>query len=245
MGWPPNLAGRAERPSALITLLQRHPARVTPKLAMVIKHRPYVCYQQRWSFLHPGEIYGTPWFFPRTEGSLKFDVKLRCPTYLLCSFMLHIAVNESTEVNYKLSFEHLTGCMGILLCCYNITDIDVSGWSKWPNSTVPEDSIHYNDVKMGAMASQITGVSIVISPVCPGAAQRKHQSRWRVNSPHKGLLTRKMFPFDDVIIVTTGNTASCLCIGVEHNKQTYRHTFNAFTRAYFSLCHKYMLVLLY
>ena len=42
---------------------------------------------------------------------------------------------------------------------------------------------------------------------------RKHQSsaslsfvrgihRWSVNSPHKGPVTRKMFPFDDVIMVT-------------------------------------------
>ena len=46
--------------------------------------------------------------------------------------------------------------------------------------------------------------------VCSGADQRKHQSsaslafvrgihRWPVNSPHKGPVTRKMFPFDDVI----------------------------------------------
>ena len=44
-----------------------------------------------------------------------------------------------------------------------------------------------------------------------GAYQRKHQRsaslafvrgihRWPVNSPHKGLVTRKMFPFDDVIM---------------------------------------------
>ena len=34
----------------------------------------------------------------------------------------------------------------------------------------------YNDVIVSAMASQITGVSIVCSPVCSGADQRKHQS---------------------------------------------------------------------
>ena len=64
---------------------------------------------------------------------------------------------------------------------------------------------------MSAMASQITGVSIVCSTVCLCANQRKHQSsasltfargihRWPVDSPHKGPVTRKMFPFDDVII---------------------------------------------
>ena len=70
---------------------------------------------------------------------------------------------------------------------------------------------HYKDVIMRAMVSQITGVSIVCWTVCSGADQRKHQSsaslafvrgihRWPVNSPHKGPVTRKMFPFDDVIM---------------------------------------------
>ena len=71
---------------------------------------------------------------------------------------------------------------------------------------------HYSDVIMGTMESQITGVSIVYSTVCSGADQRKHQSfaslafvrgihRWRLNSPLKGPVTQKMFPFDDVIVM--------------------------------------------
>ena len=66
--------------------------------------------------------------------------------------------------------------------------------------------LHYDDVTMGAMASQIT---IVYSTVSSGADQRKHQSSasmafaWGIhqgpmNSPHKWQVTRKMFPFDDV-----------------------------------------------
>ena len=69
---------------------------------------------------------------------------------------------------------------------------------------------HYCDVIKSAMASQITGVSIVYS-FFSGADQRWHPSsasqafvrgihRWPVNSPHKGPVTRKMFPFNDVII---------------------------------------------
>ena len=65
---------------------------------------------------------------------------------------------------------------------------------------------HYSEVTMSAMASQITGISGVCSTVCWGAHQRQHQSssslafvreihRWPVNSPHKGPVTRKMFPF--------------------------------------------------
>ena len=70
---------------------------------------------------------------------------------------------------------------------------------------------HYTDVIMGTIASQITSLTIVYSTVHSGADQRKHQSsaslafvrgihRWPGNSPHKGPVTRKMFPFDDVIM---------------------------------------------
>ena len=64
---------------------------------------------------------------------------------------------------------------------------------------------------MSTITSQITGVSIVYSTICSGADQRKHKKsaslafvrgiyRRPVNSPHKGPVTRKMFPFDDVIM---------------------------------------------
>ena len=63
----------------------------------------------------------------------------------------------------------------------------------------------------GAMASQITSLVIVYSTVNWGADQRKHQRsaslafvrgihRPPVNSPHKWLVTRKIFPFEDVIM---------------------------------------------
>ena len=64
---------------------------------------------------------------------------------------------------------------------------------------------------MGAIASQITSLTIVFSTVYSDADQRKYQSsaslafvqgihRGPVNSPHKWPVTRKMFPFDDVIM---------------------------------------------
>ena len=57
----------------------------------------------------------------------------------------------------------------------------------------------------------MTSLTIVYSADYPGADQRKHQSsaslafvwgihRWPVNSPHKWPETRKMFPFDGVIM---------------------------------------------
>ena len=71
--------------------------------------------------------------------------------------------------------------------------------------------IHYSHVIMGVMASQITSLTIVYSTVYSVTDQRKHQSsaslsfvrgihRWPVNSPYKWPVTRKMFPFDDVIM---------------------------------------------
>ena len=65
---------------------------------------------------------------------------------------------------------------------------------------------------MGKMAFQITILMDAYSTVYSEADQRKHQSstslafargipRSPVNSPHKGPVTRKMFPFDDVIII--------------------------------------------
>ena len=72
--------------------------------------------------------------------------------------------------------------------------------------------VHYNDVMMSAMASHIICVSSVCSTVCSGADQGKHQSRstslafvreihwWPVDSPHKGPVSREIFPFDDVVM---------------------------------------------
>ena len=64
---------------------------------------------------------------------------------------------------------------------------------------------------MSTIASQITSLAIVYSIVYSDAGQRKHQSsaslafvwgihRGPVNSPHKWPVTRKIFPFDDVIM---------------------------------------------
>ena len=64
---------------------------------------------------------------------------------------------------------------------------------------------------MTTIASQITSLTIVYSTVYSDADKKKHQSsvslafvlgihRGPVNSPHKWPVTRKIFPFDDVIM---------------------------------------------
>ena len=76
--------------------------------------------------------------------------------------------------------------------------------------------LHYNDVMMSTIACPITSLTIVYSTVYSDADQRKHQSsaslafvwgiHWGpVNSPHKWPVTRKMFPFDDVIMSRYGD----------------------------------------
>ena len=65
---------------------------------------------------------------------------------------------------------------------YNSYDQDVPATKFEP--------CHYDDVMMSAIASQITSLAIVYSIVYSDADQRKQQSS----------VTRKMFPFDDVIM---------------------------------------------
>ena len=87
---------------------------------------------------------------------------------------------------------------------------------------VQEWNNHCDDVIMGAMVSQITSLTIVYSIIYSGADQRKHQSsaslafvrgihRGPVNSPHKWPVTRKMFPFDDVIMTRIPQALHTCC----------------------------------
>ena len=81
------------------------------------------------------------------------------------------------------------------------------------------NTYHYNDVMVDSIRSQITSLTIVYSIVYSDADQRKHQSnaslvfvrlihRGPVNSPHKWPVTRKMFPFHDVIMFCLNSSTS-------------------------------------
>ena len=82
--------------------------------------------------------------------------------------------------------------------------------TAWFLACYCEMARHYI-VIMGAMAPQITSLTIVYLAVYSGADQRKNQSSasltfvrgfhwWPVYSSNKWPVTRKMFPFDDVIM---------------------------------------------
>ena len=89
-------------------------------------------------------------------------------------------------------------------------------WTVWRSKLVytfhinPKHS-HALQWRHNMIASQITSLTNVYSTVYSGADQRKHQSsaslafvrgihRGPVNSLHKWPVTRKMFPFDDIIM---------------------------------------------
>ena len=95
-------------------------------------------------------------------------------------------------------------------------------------------AIHYDDVIMTMLASQITSLTVVYSIVYSGVNQRKHQSsaslafvreihRGPVNFPHKCPVTRKMFPFDDVIMIMTNARAFVVicCLVYLYGQQVY------------------------
>ena len=95
-------------------------------------------------------------------------------------------------------------CYALSCCCNAISSMKIH--------VIYSSIIHYNDVTMTTMAYQITRLMIVYSTVYSGTDQRKHQSsallafvrgirRWPANSPHKGPVTRKIFPFGDVIML--------------------------------------------
>ena len=67
---------------------------------------------------------------------------------------------------------------------------------------VSNDEIKIFNNIMSAMASQMTSLPIVYSTVYP-TRRLKKTSKLRGNSPHKTPVTRKKFPFDDVIMIIT------------------------------------------
>ena len=125
-----------------------------------------------------------------------YAVRINSRCYLILFVTMDIMQNRCFTISFS---ANSVKCSFIWICS-----------TIW-NTRLCLPSYHYSDIIMNVMASQITSLTIVCSTVCSGAHQRKHQSSvslafvrgihpWPVNSPHKGPVTRKMFPFDDVIM---------------------------------------------
>ena len=84
--------------------------------------------------------------------------------------------------------------------------------------------LYYDDVIMGAMASQIISPTIVYSTVYSYTDQRIHHLG-PVISPHKWPITREMFPFDDVIIYIWYMCMHVCMRGYMHGTNVYLYIF--------------------
>ena len=123
-----------------------------------------------------------------------------------------IFVGPFWEAYGKHKNSHL-GYKKVLLWCHLSNCNIYTGKSAYPNRINPWcPRFHYDDVIMTMLASQITSLAVVYSIVYSGVDQRKHQSsaslafvreihRGPVNFPQKWPVTRKIFPFDYVIML--------------------------------------------
>ena len=154
------------------------------------------------------------------EGSRTWMVRFSVVPYdtgvgMWSNDIVSFYMKESVVYNMRRHDTHT-----ISLYCHNNVE-----WGTHIQLRCYRDKWHYNDVIMDTIASQITSLTTVSSTVYSDADQRKHQSsaslafvwgihRGPVNSPHKGPVTQKMFPFDDVITmnIIIWTTPTCYSI---------------------------------
>ena len=149
------------------------------------------------------------WFFGSSSGTIEFSHANSTALCLLVNTQQHICANR---IHHSLGW-----CEA---CGHVAARVDVLGTTcaagrplRLASGKLP--STHIASYEKGrccqAPPCGETGLTIVYSTLYSGADQRKHQSsaslafvrgihRSPVNSPHKGPVTRKMFPFDDVIM---------------------------------------------
>ena len=136
---------------------------------------------------------------------------------ILHTFLLYCQTAASCRCQYKVLMFYslyviINDIVAYISCKINC--------SKYLLSYTPKSTLMYILPYLQQSAKEhysgviiITGVPTVCSTVCSGAEQRKHKSsawlpfvsgihRLPVDSPHKGQITRKMFPFDDAIMIS-------------------------------------------
>ena len=129
-----------------------------------------------------------------------------------------LGANDLTLISVLLWYQRFVSIWRLYLVTVEIPIMEIKHcydclFPKWISMLVRWYIHHYSDVIMSAIASQITSLTIVFSTVYSDADQRKHQSsaswafvrgihRGSVNSQHKWPVTWKMFPFDNVIIIS-------------------------------------------
>ena len=125
--------------------------------------------------------------------------------FLLCDYILivtiHICKCKNMEAEFVISL--------VMVSEKNECLLEIEALKNNIHDEFP--FLYYRDVIMSAVASQISSVLLVCSTVCSNAYKKKHQSfaslafvrgihRCPVDSLHKGPVTWKKLPFDDVIM---------------------------------------------
>ena len=153
--------------------------------------------------------------FPAQNASNAFDDVITQITSHTLKYHYFIVISSRIDTYHPFP-DGVQSSMGsvcwiqMILSIYSIWILAGNNWNIRRDG-VRKQRDHYNDVTMSEIASQITSLTIVYSILHSDADQRKHQSsaslafvwgshRGTVNSPHKWPVTRKMFPFDDVIM---------------------------------------------
>ena len=140
----------------------------------------------------------------------------------ILSTMLHIVCNARLHITISFYWSQLMLTISQLHAFPLPTDIAKAAL-RWGLGWVT--CFHYSEVIMGAMASQITGISIVYSTVCSGAEQRKRQScallasvrgiyREPVEFSHKRLERRKYFHLMTSSFVSFVEKHSVMMLGI-------------------------------
>ena len=158
------------------------------------------------------------------SSKLHFRFKVYTPSHRVVSYTAHfcpivsitiLLCKESTNVSAQKTGDMLSHCDPVPP--YGIVKLG-QHWFRPEGHYVNQCWLIIGEVLwhsiycviiMSAMAFQITNLTIVYSTVYSGADQRKHPNSmslafvwgihlWPVNSAHKGPVTRKMLPFDDV-----------------------------------------------
>ena len=153
---------------------------------------------------------------------------LRTHCWIIINWTLSKTINLSKNVRVHFvsaSMSQAWCCIDVLMNCITIVDsravpshLQTHCWiiiswtlSKTINLSKNVMIVVYENVMMRVMASQITGspASRLFAQPFEDLIEHKNSAslafvriiyRWPVDSPHKGPVTRNMFPFDDVIM---------------------------------------------
>ena len=128
--------------------------------------------------------------------------------FLSCTvsfFRQYIYLVQLESVNFNISIKLRIAKQGS-----NLKYISVGGTSPENDWSPRHHQTHYSGVIMDTMASQITSPPLFNQPFIQAQVKENIKAplafvrgiyHWPGNSPHKGPVTREIFPFDDIIMI--------------------------------------------